>query len=70
MTKSDMTKIKEIIAWLKKKLKPGQTLNEAIQEEVHDDSLPSSPSPNINTDDAIYMVINEEEISTPYTDII
>ena len=31
MTKSDMTKIKENIARLKKKLKPGQTLNEAIQ---------------------------------------
>ena len=69
MTKSEMTKIKENIARLKKKIKSWQTLNEAIQEEVHDDSFPSSPFPNIKTNDVVYMVINKDEISTAYTDL-
>ena len=49
-------------------MKPGQTLQEAIQEELHEDSFPSSQSPNIKTNDVIYMVIDKQEICTAYTD--
>ena len=33
-----------------------------IEEELHDDSFPSSPSPNIKTNDVIYMVINKNYV--------
>ena len=36
---------------------------------MHDDSFPSSPSPNIKTNDVVYMVTNKDEISTAYTDL-
>ena len=59
MLPSEITKIRERITHLKKKLKPGQTLPEAIQEELHENSFPSSQSPNIKTNDVIYMVIDK-----------
>ena len=69
MTSFDINKIKKRIARLKAKIKPGQTLKGAIQEKLNKDSFPPSPSPNIKTDDVLYMVIDRDEISTTYTDL-
>ena len=53
MLPSEITKIRERIARLKKRLKPGHTLQEGIQEELQEDSFPSLQSPNIMANDVI-----------------
>ena len=37
---------------------------------MDEDSFPVSPSPNIKTHDVAYMIINREDISVVYTDIV
>ena len=43
-------------------------MNEGLQPDFDDDSFPLSPTPNITTNDVAYMVINQSDLSTAYTD--
>ena len=67
---SDIENKKQRILWLKAKLKPDKTIKYAIQEASNQNKFPQSPSPNIKTNDVMYMVVNKDEISTAYIDII
>ena len=61
---SDLQKIKEHFTRLKAKIKPGQTLETVLQQEIDEDSFPASPSPNIKSQDVAYMIINRDEVYT------
>ena len=49
--------------------KPGQSIQDFLLQELDDDSFPTSPTPNAKTNDAAYMIIDQDELSTAYTDL-
>ena len=53
----------------KEKKKPGQLIQEVLQQELDEDSFPNSPTPNLKTNDVGYMVIDRNELGTAYTDL-
>ena len=67
--KPDLKKIKKHFESLKAKLKPGQTLEQVLTQEIDTDNFPSSPSPNTKSQDVAYMIINKSEVCTAYTDL-
>ena len=69
MTPSEKAKLKEIISRLKEKMKPSQTLKEAITEELHEGNFSISSSPNIKTNNVMYMIIDRKEISMVCIDL-
>jgi hypothetical protein len=69
MTPLAIEKIKNRIARLKQKMKPGDTLTDALKSDMDEDSFPPSPSPNTTTNDVMYIVIDKSETSTAFTDL-
>ena len=49
--------------------KTAQSLEGVLQAELSDDSFPVSPTPNTETNDASYMVINRNDLAVAYTDL-
>ena len=47
----------------------GRTLEELFTEKRDDDKFPTSPTPNIKTNDVACILINKNELSTAYTDL-
>ena len=54
---------------MKAKKKLGQSIQEVLQQELDDNSFPTSPTPNLKTNDVAYMVIDKNEIGTAYIDL-
>ena len=67
--KPDIKQIKKHFESLKAKLKPGQTLEQVLTQEIDTDNFPSSPSPNTKHQDVAYIIINKSEVCTAYTDL-
>ena len=65
--RTQIEKIKKRINELKKKRKPGQTLEAILKNEMDGDNFPPLPTPNKKTNDVCYTIINEKDISTAYT---
>ena len=42
---------------------------QVCQEELEEDNFPTSPIPNIKSNDVAYMLIDRKELSTAYTDL-
>ena len=54
---------------MQQKRKPGQTIEDALNDDMMLDSFPPSESPNIRTNEVAYAVINKNEVCTAYTDL-
>ena len=64
--------IKQIRAHFKKlkdKIQPGQTMEEALQQEIDADNYPKTTGPNLKTQAVLYMIIDKSEVCTVYTDL-
>ena len=48
---------------------PEKSLQNVLLQEPDDDSFPTSPTPNVKTNDVAYMIINRDELSTAYADL-
>ena len=55
---------------MKAKKQPGTSLQDIFQSELDDNSFPTSPSPNIKTNNVAYMIINRDDVCTAYIDLI
>ena len=44
-------------------------MNEVLQVDLDNDSFPLYQTPNIKTNDVVYMVVDQSDLSTVYTDI-
>ena len=47
----------------------GKTLEDVLTEELHTDNFPTSPTPNVLTNEVAYMLLDRKEFSTAYTDL-
>ena len=66
--KTKMEKLRQRIKTMQALKTKGQTLEKMFIEEIENDTFPQSPSPNIKTNDVVYILINKEELGTAYTD--
>ena len=65
----ELTKIKKKLDDLKKKQKPGQSLEEVLQLELDNDNFPPAAVPNVCTNEVAYIIIKKDDVCTAYTDL-
>ena len=64
-----MKQIKQYLKKLQDRIKPGQTLTDVLNTDIANDCFPPSATPNIQTNEVAYAIINKKEICTAYTDL-
>ena len=65
-----MEAIRAHYAKLKAIKKPGQSIQDVLLQELDNDSFPTSQNPNVKTNNVAYMIIDQDELSTAYTDLV
>ena len=50
-------------------MKPGQTMEEALLQEIGQDNFPASYTPNVRSNQVAYSIISKEDCCTAYTDL-
>ena len=53
---------------LKAQIKPGASLSDALVQDMHDDTFPTSDQPNMKKHEVVYSIIQDNSI-TAYTDL-
>jgi hypothetical protein len=64
-----MKQIRNKFNSLKNKMKPGQTMEEALLQEIGQDNFPASYTPNVRCNQVAYSIISKEDCCTAYTDL-
>jgi hypothetical protein len=67
--KNKMEELRIKLQLLKAKRKPNETLHDVITQDIMTDAYPSSPSPNIQTHQVAYAVIDPDELINGYFDL-
>ena len=64
-----MEEIKLKLEVLKARKKPNETMRDVITTDIMTDAYPSSPSPNLRTNQVAYAVIDPENTNNGYFDL-
>ena len=64
-----MKQIRQKFKVLQNKIKPDQTMEDTLIQEMEEDNFPSSFTPNIGCNQVAYSIISKGECCTAYTDL-